>query len=107
MFDAPQISSAQVRSFLDNNEEVVIADIRDPQSYARGHIPGAIALNNSNLPNFLANADKSKQHVIVCYHGNDSQGAALFFRKQGFQKVHSMIGGMYRWLEEHSDLVER
>ena len=105
MFDAPQIKLEKVKQHLDDGD-AVIYDIRDPGSFAMGHIPGAIALNNQNLPEVLKTENKSSPVVIVCYHGNDSQSAALFFREQGFSTVHSMIGGMAAWRMAHPDLLE-
>ena len=46
------ISIAQTHELLDK-EDVVIADIRDPNSYQAGHIPGSEALSNANIAQFM------------------------------------------------------
>lgn len=74
-------------------EQLTLIDIRDPQSYQAGHIEGAIHIDNGNVDDFLARADKSKALVVCCYHGNSSQSAADFFNQQGFVKAYSLDGG--------------
>ncbi len=80
---------------------VVIADIRDEQSYVAGHIAGAWHLTQASLANFIAKHDSSTPVVVVCYHGNSSQGAAQYLVQQGFAEVYSMDGGMALWQQQH------
>ena len=82
---------------LIQREPVTVVDIRDPQSFAQGHIAGAIRLDNSNVDSFLAEADKSLPVLVYCYHGNSSVAAADFFARQGFERVYSLNGGMSQW----------
>lgn len=76
---------------------VTLADIRDPASYARGHLANATHLSNQNLAEFIEEADKSLPLVVYCYHGNSSQGAAQYLSNQGFKDVYSMDGGFEAW----------
>ncbi|MCK7458870.1 thiosulfate sulfurtransferase GlpE [Idiomarina aminovorans] len=79
------------------NGDAVFVDIRDPQSFAAGHIPGSQRLDNNNLPQFLNSVQKNQKVVVVCYHGISSQGAADYIASQGFTEVHSMDGGYTAW----------
>jgi len=79
------------------NGDAVFVDIRDPQSFAAGHIPGSQHLDNSNLPKFLGSVDKNQKVIVVCYHGISSQGAAGYIAGNGFTDVHSMDGGYTAW----------
>ncbi|MES2819512.1 MAG: thiosulfate sulfurtransferase GlpE [Pseudomonadota bacterium] len=74
-----------------------VVDIRDPQSYARGHIRGATHLDNHSLAAFLAAADLKQPLIVSCYHGNSSQGAAAYLAEQGFAEVYSLDGGFELW----------
>ena len=82
---------------LQDESNAVMADIRDPQSYENGHIPDSVHITNDNLAEFIANADKERPLVVVCYHGNSSQQAAQFFAGEGFNDVYSMDGGFEAW----------
>ena len=77
--------------------DVAIVDIRDPQSFANGHIPQAIQLNNDNFATFVEQTPKNTPVVVVCYHGVSSQQAAQVIVEQGFSSVYSMDGGFEAW----------
>lgn len=94
MANFKHISIQDVASNLDN---LTIVDIRDPGSFAAGHIPGATALSNDNFAEFITNTDKAASVVVVCYHGMSSQQAAQTIAAQGFTNVASMDGGFETW----------
>lgn len=74
-----------------------VVDIRDPASFAAGHIAGARHLTNSNLGEFLARTDRARPPIVCCYHGHSSIGAAQFLLEQGFTTVYSLDGGIEGW----------
>lgn len=74
-----------------------VIDIRDPVSFARGHLEGAEHVSNQNLADFINHADFERPLIVYCYHGNSSQGAAEYFSAQGFAEVYSMDGGFEAW----------
>lgn len=88
------ISVQDVASLTGN---VAIVDIRDPQSYANGHMPDATQLNNDNFAAFVQQTPKDTPVVVVCYHGVSSQQAAQVIAEQGFNSVYSMDGGFEAW----------
>ncbi|WP_196138992.1 thiosulfate sulfurtransferase GlpE [Aliikangiella sp. G2MR2-5] len=92
-----RISCKEAAELIEKQEATVV-DIRDPGSFAQGHIHGATRLDNQNLAEFIANADKTKPLVVCCYHGNSSQGAADVLNQQGFAETYSMDGGMSEWV---------
>lgn len=77
--------------------EVVIADIRDEQSFNSAHIAGAYHLTNGTLHQFMQQTSTEQPVVVVCYHGRSSQGAAQYLAEQGFDTVYSMDGGFESW----------
>ncbi|WP_415900125.1 thiosulfate sulfurtransferase GlpE [Neptuniibacter sp. QD48_11] len=83
-----------------------VADIRDPNSFAQGHISGSYNLSNENLHDYIAAADMDKPLLVCCYHGISSQQAAQFLVEQGFDEVYSINGGFEAWRVEQPDLCE-
>ena len=75
----------------------VLVDVRDAQSFAQAHIPGAWHLDNHSLHAFIAQADLDQPLIVSCYHGNASQGAAAYLASQGFREVYSLDGGFELW----------
>ncbi len=82
---------------LDGDEPLLVADIRDPQSYAQGHIPGSVHLSNANLADFIAHTPKTTPIAVCCYHGISSQNAAQLLAANGFTTVYSLDGGFEHW----------
>lgn len=76
---------------------VTLLDIRDPQSFAQGHIDAAIHIEAINVETFIEEQPKEKPLVICCYHGNSSQSAAAYFAEKGFTDVYSLDGGYAGW----------
>ncbi len=66
-------SHISVQDVANFDGDVAIVDIRDPQSYANGHMPNASPLNNDNFSAFVENTPKDTPVVVVCYHGISSQ----------------------------------
>lgn len=95
MSEFQRIAPEQARPLLQQGAQLV--DIRDPQSFAAGHMIGAVHLDNHSLPDFIAGADFDKPLVVVCYHGNSSQNAAAYLAHQGFSEVYSLDGGFELW----------
>ena len=75
----------------------VVVDIRDPHSFANGHISGSRHLDNHSLHDFISHADLDAPLIVSCYHGNSSQGAAAYLVAQGFSEVYSLDGGFELW----------
>jgi thiosulfate sulfurtransferase len=96
MAEFSRINIQQARQLI-TEQDAVIVDIRDEQSYANGHMDNALLLGNHNITEFIEQADPDLPVIVVCYHGNSSQGAAQFLCDKGLEKVYSMDGGFEAW----------
>ncbi len=74
-----------------------VVDIRDEQSYENGHIDDSLLLGNHNVAEFVEQTDPDTPVIVVCYHGNSSQGAAQFLCEKGLEEVYSLDGGFELW----------
>lgn len=99
-----EISAEDAKAALDSGGAVFL-DIRDPGSYAAGHIPGAVPVSDANVQEIAGSTDKNTRLVVYCYHGNSSMGGAAFFQNQGFTDVYSMSGGFEHWRVTFPDSV--
>ena len=86
--------------------DAVMVDIRDPQSYAAGHAPGAFHLTNDSLGAFMQQTAPDRPVMVMCYHGNSSKGAAQYLLQQGFAATYSINGGFEAWLNAFPGDVE-
>ena len=96
----------QLSDLMDSDTSVHIVDIRDPQSFAAGHIIHAMALDNDNVQSFISNTPKNEAVVVCCYHGNSSQSAAQFLFEQGFTNAYSLDGGFEMWKINQPQKIE-
>ena len=88
-----------LQSMMQNNDRFHIIDIRDPESYHKGHIQDAVHITNDNLQHFVDQAEFEEPIVVVCYHGISSQKVAQYFLELGFDEVYSLNGGYEAWAQ--------
>ena len=77
--------------------DVVILDVRDAQSYQKGHIDKAQNVSTRNLGDIIGSTRKSAPVLIYCYKGNASQEYSKILCDFGFQDVSSLDGGYEAW----------
>ncbi len=97
----PDISISELEKAIEK-KEVIILDVNGTQSYAKGHIPGAIDFkaNKKKLAELLGD-DKGK--LVVAYCGGPSCSAykagAKAAEEAGFTKVKHLSAGISGWLQ--------
>ena len=94
---------------LMNNEEVVVVDVREPSETAGGKIAKAIQIPFSSLQARVGELDKhkGKNLLIYCKTGARSGSACKELGKAGFDKVHSLSGGILAWQEAHLPISKK
>lgn len=71
-----------------------LVDVRSPQEYAAGHIPGAISLPLDELGKAAALLPDPKARIFVyCLSGGRSSMAVSMLKRGGYADVHN-IGGI-------------
>ena len=92
----PDIDVATAAS-LRGQPDVVTLDVRTPEEYAQGHIPGVVPIPLDQVPSRLAEIPKDKTVIVTCRSGNRSNQAAQLLRQRGYDNVHNMLGGITAW----------
>lgn len=80
----------------------VLLDVRSPELYAQGHVPGAVNLPHGRIvERNLARWPAGAEFVVYCAgpHCNGADKAALRLARLG-RPVRKMIGGVTGWLDE-------
>ncbi|PKL75187.1 MAG: rhodanese [Candidatus Melainabacteria bacterium HGW-Melainabacteria-1] len=72
-------------------------DVRQPEEWAEGTIPGVERIQLGQLPQALAQLDPSKTYVCVCRSGGRSGRACQILAAAGFSKLINFEGGMLSW----------
>jgi sulfur-carrier protein adenylyltransferase/sulfurtransferase len=82
--------------------QALFLDVREPDEYEQGAIPGAVHLPRGHLEFQVEGRlpDKSTPVVVYCAGGVRSAFAAKTMGDLGYADVVSMVGGFNRWKDE-------
>jgi rhodanese-related sulfurtransferase len=94
-----RIAPVQLREWLNDprREKPVLLDVREPWEYDTARIAGAQLVPMRELPARIGEIDAAREVVAICHHGGRSLQVALFLEKQGFERVHNLVGGIDAW----------
>ena len=74
-----------------------IIDVRNAESFQKGHIPNSVNINNSELFDYVVNLNPSKPIVIVSITGQASAFYNALFRVYGLKNTFSLKFGIAGW----------
>lgn len=100
--------SAQQLVDMVNREGALVLDIRDRKEFQAGHIVDAVNIPYSALDGRLdeLNKHKNKPIVVACKMGQHAGAAGTLLRKQGFERVSRLTGGMAEWRNQNLPVVK-
>jgi molybdopterin/thiamine biosynthesis adenylyltransferase/rhodanese-related sulfurtransferase len=83
----------------------VVLDVREPDEYAQGAIPGALHIPRGQLESNIENRipDRTTPVIIHCAGGTRSVFAAKTLEEMGYTDVVSVSGGFNKWKDEGRD----
>jgi rhodanese-related sulfurtransferase len=81
------------------SDGAVVLDVRSPEEFAKGHVPGArnIDINAPGFASKVADFDKSKPILVNCHAGSRGAIAAAELAKLGFKTICNLEGGLSAW----------
>jgi rhodanese-related sulfurtransferase len=85
---------------LINREDAHIVDVREADEYAAGHLPEAKNIPTGKLADRIGELEKFKDKPIIvcCASGMRSNKACAELKKQGFEKLYNLAGGVDAWV---------
>jgi rhodanese-related sulfurtransferase len=90
------IQPAELES-LRAEPDLLVFDIRDPASHARGHLEGAQPISDAVLQQLIKSRQRRRPILVYCYLGNSSRDICQFIAGLGFERVHNLVGGWQAW----------
>jgi rhodanese-related sulfurtransferase len=86
-------------TLLMNQKNALVLDVRDAAEYEKGHMLNArnIPLGELEARSAELEKHKAKPVIVVSDTGNRSGRAAAALRKQGFEQVFTLGGGIGAW----------
>lgn len=82
-----------------NHQDAVLLDVRENNEYSEGHVQGSMHVPMSGFAKQLGTLDtlREKPVIVGCRSGARSARAAGILRKQGFEAVYNLKGGILAW----------
>ncbi|HYT16177.1 MAG TPA: rhodanese-like domain-containing protein [Burkholderiales bacterium] len=88
-------------TLLINQQNALVLDVREASEYEKGHMLHARNIPLGELETRAGELEKQKAKpvIAVCDTGNRAGKAASVLRRLGFEKVHTLGGGIGAWQE--------
>jgi rhodanese-related sulfurtransferase len=92
-----------------NAEGTVVLDVRSENEFLDGHIINSINIPANYLAKRMAELEKYKSSpvVVVCKSGSRSKMACVSLRKEGFENVVGLSGGLLAWQHDKFPLTKK
>ena len=89
----------EIKTILDKDErgEFLLLDVRQPEEYEAGHIPGAMLIPLGELEARQGELDRNRKIIAYCRSGHRSMAAAIALCGLGFKDVQHLDGGIPEW----------
>ena len=95
------VTPDELRRFLDAQDEndYVLIDVRQPEEYTAGHIPGAILIPLGELEARFSDLPADKEMIFNCKSGGRSRAAATIVAESGVfpHRIYNLLGGFMAW----------
>jgi len=77
-----------------------LLDVRTPEEFAAGHVPGAVNIPHDQVDARLAQVPRDKDVVLYCRSGHRASLAATVLAKNGYTRLSHLEGDMNGWVEK-------
>lgn len=107
------IALEDYRAVVDQPGDALIIDVREPQEYAAGHVPGAVNIPRGVLEfqiwkhvGSLAAPQMAKPLYLQCQSGNRASLAAQSLAELGFTQTTAVIMSLEEWQKSGQPFVK-
>ncbi|SDF06744.1 rhodanese-like domain-containing protein [Terriglobus roseus] len=103
-----EISVAEVAQMRASQTPFVLLDVREPWEIETAHIAGSKDIPMNDIPARANNELDPDAHIVVlCHHGARSLSVTAWLRREGYDNVQSVAGGIEQWSREIDNSVPR
>jgi rhodanese-related sulfurtransferase len=93
------IEASELAARISSNAAPIVLDVRTPDEFAAGHIPGAINVPHTELVERLPELELpvDVEIVVHCERGGRAEAAEAILRQAGYAQVRDLDGHMKTW----------
>ena len=89
----------ELRDWINQDPDLFILDVREPQEFQICRIPGSILIPLNDLPKRLTELEGHDEMVVHCKSGVRSAKAVKLLHEAGFKKAQNLRGGILAWID--------
>jgi rhodanese-related sulfurtransferase len=96
-----RVTIQDLKAAIDKKEKAVILDVRDPDIYAGGHVPGAINVSRGMLEFNIWDKipDKNTKIYVYCLLGAQSSFGTKTLNDLGYKNAVGVDAGFAAWVK--------
>jgi len=103
-FQIQDVTAEEAEALLSIDNAPQVIDLRTPEEFATGHIPGAVMIDFKS-PDFkteLAKLDTSQEYLFHFKSGGRSSQSLDAWKELGFGKLYHLNKGILSWTEANN-----
>ena len=100
------LSQEEWEEQMKNDDNALMLDVRTPQEFEEGYIPGAVNIDiylGQGFLEELGKLDKSKNYYVYCRSGARSGQACAIMNSIGIENAYNLEGGFMNWEGEKTE----
>jgi rhodanese-related sulfurtransferase len=102
-----EVTPAEAMRMSEGDLSIVYLDVREPNEWNLGRIPGALFIARGNLESRVeATIPRESKVVVYCARGNRSALAADTMQQMGYGDVASMSQGFIGWVDAGGEVED-
>jgi hydroxyacylglutathione hydrolase len=87
----------ELKKRLDRGDNLLTLDVRRKDEWDNGHIEGALHIYVGHLKDRLREVSVDRPIAVICNVGHRASLGASILRREGYQEVYNVLGGMTAW----------
>jgi thiosulfate sulfurtransferase len=106
--NVPRISIDELKALMEKNAVLVI-DVRDPESFAKGRIPGAVNVDYTQIFQQAERFKDEKRTIVTycaCAREMTSARAAVDLAAKGIPGAKALVGGWDDWVQRREKIEQ-
>lgn len=93
------ITVTELKTRLQEKPTPKIIDVRSPEEFSTGSIPGAINIPTNQVLQRRDEFVSTEAVYVICHSGSRSKLVVLTLQAQGLKHLVNVSGGMSAWLQ--------
>jgi adenylyltransferase/sulfurtransferase len=95
-----EITPLELKEKMERGDDFVLIDVREPEEFAIGRIPGSKLMPQRTVPERLHELSTADEIVVHCRSGVRSGKIVELMKHAGYRKVKNLVGGILRWSDD-------